>query len=208
MFPRVKMDFEGRGDEYEGASAAVAGVLSGLTRKFDSPAKFPEHELFVHLNAISSVEVTVSRADAKRLAKYQVIAIRRQKGRFGFHLPRSLFHRIHPGASGDSDLLGGLEDVSSLRKPTLKRDVKRRLWLEQRKNCAACGNIVPTLDEATLDHSLPQSMHGTDTLANLSVTCARCNEKKDDDLPYDLSSADVILDAYSLQEGLWRPQTG
>ena len=164
VFPRVQLDFEGRGDEYEGASAAAAGALSGLTRKYDSPAKFAEHELFVQLNGISSVEVTVSRADAKRLAKYQVIAIRRQKRQFGFHLPRCLFHRIHPGASGDSDLLGGLEDVSSLRKPTLKRDVKRRLRLEQRKNCAGSGNIV-----STLDHSLPQSMHGTDTLANLSV---------------------------------------
>ena len=209
VFPRVKWNLEGQTDEYGDASVGVAGAISGQTRKYDDPSNLPEHDLFVAMPAVDDVEVFVSRSDARRLAEYQVLAIRRQNRRFGFHLPRFMFHLLHPEAEAamDSDLLGGLQDVSSLRRPNLKRDVKRRLWLEQNRKCAACGNQILTLDDVTLDHSLPKTMHGPDTLPNLSAMCAGCNKGKKADLPFGLTADDVRLRAYSLEESLWRPST-
>ena len=205
--PRVKWRLEGLTDAYQDASSGVMGAISGLTTKYDDPSKLPEHDLFVAMPAVVDAEVFISRSDARRLSEYQVLAIRRQNRRFGFHLPRFMFHLLHPEATTTKgpDLLGGLQNVSSLRSPIRKRDVKRRLWLEQARKCAACGNQVPTLDDVTLDHSLPKAMHGPNTLPNLSAMCAQCNGRKSADLPFGLTADDERLRAYSLDKGLWRP---
>ena len=206
-FPGAKFNLEGfsEDDGYAGASPAVMGVLSGLTREYAERGKLPNHDLFVSLNGIADVEVVVSRADAKRLAQYQIIAIRRQKGQFGFHLPQNMFHLLDPGSPRNSNLLGDFQDMRSLRSRGRKRDVRRRLWLEQNKKCARCGDTIPTLDEVTLDHSLPRRMHGPNTLENFSATCDECNNEKADKLPFGLSAGDARLETYSLESGLWRP---
>ena len=226
VFPRVRF-----ADETGWSSHVNIGLL-GAIQGID-PSELAEHSLFIPINGAVELEVSVSGADARRLAQYGVLAIQRKKGAFGVHVsPQGLAWFvpgiceeegvsslgeqmaavmsarvpwfITRGLSAESPLLGILNDAS-YSSPQARKDIRRALWFVQDGKCAGCGNPIPTLGEATLDHSLPRQAHGTDTKANFSVMCQRCNQEKGNQLPPDLSPEDARLAAYSLERGLWRP---
>lgn len=62
------------------------------------------------------------------------------------------------------------------------KDRRRRretLWKRQNGKCANCG-IDIKLEEATLDHIIPRSKGGGNSLKNLEVLCQPCNYEKRD----------------------------
>lgn len=56
-----------------------------------------------------------------------------------------------------------------------RRRVKRRMWIDQAGICWLCDQPM-TLSEATRDHLTPQSMGGTDAVANLKLAHELCNQ--------------------------------
>lgn len=67
-------------------------------------------------------------------------------------------------------------DKTIRRKITIN---KRNIWKRDNKTCAYCGRELK-LEEATMDHIIPQSKGGKDTWDNLVCCCKKCNAKKGD----------------------------
>lgn len=67
---------------------------------------------------------------------------------------------------------------NSRRVPVTRRGVLRRDGF----HCAYCGGHA-----ATIDHVLPRSRGGADTWENLVACCQRCNNKKGDRTPQEMS---------------------
>lgn len=220
VFPRVR--FTGETGWSSGASIGLLGAIHRF-----QPSDFAGHSLFVPISDIADVETSVPGVDATRLAQYGVLAIQRKKGAFGVHVSPQSVAWFVPGISEERDVsrlaeqmevasaakvpwfvtrglsagspLLGIWDGASYSSQQARKDIRRALWFVQGKKCAGCGNPITSLSDATLDHSLPRQAHGTDTRANLSVMCERCNQEKDNQLPLDLSPEDPRLGAYSLE---------
>ena len=58
-----------------------------------------------------------------------------------------------------------------------RRHRRAWLWLAQAGRCALCGADL-RLREGTLDHIVPRVAGRDSRLANLQLTCARCNVRK------------------------------
>ncbi len=56
----------------------------------------------------------------------------------------------------------------------IPREVKRRVYERDEFRCVLCGET----EDLTLDHILPWSLGGLDTVQNLRVLCRPCNSKK------------------------------
>lgn len=52
--------------------------------------------------------------------------------------------------------------------------VRRRVIERDRSTCQYCGR-VPSSAELHVDHVIPRSMGGDDSLSNLAAACASCN---------------------------------
>lgn len=59
---------------------------------------------------------------------------------------------------------------------------KRRIYDRQNGLCAYCGQHR-NIKYMTVDHIIPLSRGGTDSLGNLQCTCKKCNGLKEDMLP-------------------------
>jgi 5-methylcytosine-specific restriction endonuclease McrA len=65
----------------------------------------------------------------------------------------------------------------------MNRHTKRKkdsLIVIQGNRCAYCGKWMP-IGTSTLDHIIPKSKNGTNSLDNLVVCCRDCNLEKDND---------------------------
>lgn len=62
-----------------------------------------------------------------------------------------------------------------------RMELKRDVWRRDR-GCVYCGKRLP-FRKATVDHLIPQTKGGENTLDNLVVACQTCNEEKKDLLP-------------------------
>lgn len=69
-------------------------------------------------------------------------------------------------------------------------DVKRlraQLYYEQAGHCGDCGNWIPKR-LATFEHIIPYSLGGPETWGNGLMLCRRCNHRKGNNVPKDLST--------------------
>lgn len=98
-----------------------------------------------------------------------------------------------------------LRNSQSIRRKDIE-DARLHLWMEQDQKCASCGRQI-RIDQATLEHELPKGMHGPNTMTNLSITCAKCNNQKGNSLPFGLTSDDSRLTNYTLSNGLIIPRS-
>lgn len=74
----------------------------------------------------------------------------------------------------------------------MNRHTKRKkdsLIVIQGNRCAYCGKWMP-IGTSTLDHIIPKSKNGTNSLDNLVVCCRDCNLEKDND--YIIDRLDLI----------------
>lgn len=70
----------------------------------------------------------------------------------------------------------------TLIEPHIKRQIRER----QNEKCAYCGTRRQ-LKHMTVDHIIPLSKGGTDSLDNLQCTCKLCNRLKDNMLPQEFT---------------------
>lgn len=75
-----------------------------------------------------------------------------------------------------------------------RRCVKQQLWEQQNGRYAYCG-MKKRIGLMTVDHIIPLSRGGTDSVYNLQCTFKKCNGLKDDMLPNEFTAlARRILD--------------
>jgi hypothetical protein len=61
--------------------------------------------------------------------------------------------------------------------PHMPLPSKHGVYQRDGGTCAYCGKSI-LLEQATLDHVIPQRLGGEDTWENLVTCCARCNQRK------------------------------
>lgn len=61
--------------------------------------------------------------------------------------------------------------------PRIPLPSKRGVYERDHGRCAYCGRII-SFSEASIDHIVPQFLHGPTTWDNLVNACRHCNEKK------------------------------
>lgn len=92
-----------------------------------------------------------------------------------------------------SRLTGEKKAEFNCRLTRVRAAKRQRLWVEQDGKCHYCdsetilpkqGTKIPSKLLATLDHIITQAEGGTDSLRNMVIACASCNNKRGD-LPYD-----------------------
>lgn len=64
---------------------------------------------------------------------------------------------------------------------------KRRIYDRQNGLCAYCGQHR-NIKYMTVDHIIPLSKGGTDSIENLQCTCKMCNRLKSDMLPSEFTA--------------------
>jgi hypothetical protein len=65
-------------------------------------------------------------------------------------------------------------EEASVRRDPLPREVRRAVWERDGGRCVACGADF----ELQFDHVIPHALGGADTVENLQVLCAPCNQAK------------------------------
>ncbi len=68
-------------------------------------------------------------------------------------------------------------------RPSVLRRIQQRLWEESSYGCQYCGDDLRFPNRATLEHIIPRSKGGDDSIENLTVVCVRCQNAKSDDTP-------------------------
>ena len=56
-------------------------------------------------------------------------------------------------------------------------DLRYRLWKRQSGRCAYCGRRIAQAD-SEVEHKVPLSRGGSNSLSNLPVACTSCNREK------------------------------
>ena len=68
--------------------------------------------------------------------------------------------------------------IGKIRKlPISPKITKKNVWLRDGGNCQYCSKNIP-LSEATIDHVIPKSRGGKNEWENITLACAKCNQKK------------------------------
>jgi 5-methylcytosine-specific restriction protein A len=58
------------------------------------------------------------------------------------------------------------------------RAIRRQVLVRDAWKCVSCGRVCGDRGEAHVDHVVPKSAGGTDTLENLQTMCVRCHSAK------------------------------
>jgi HNH endonuclease len=71
-------------------------------------------------------------------------------------------------------LLAAASSPAVRRRERIPQDVKRAVWERDKGQCVECGSDF----DIQYDHIIPFSMGGANTMENLQLLCARCNQQK------------------------------
>jgi hypothetical protein len=83
----------------------------------------------------------------------------------------------------------------------IERDV--RVFVRDKFTCAYCGYVADTFEKwryLTVDHFIPKSKGGSDTVENLVTACMDCNVIKSDELFTTLDKARAEIGVYRAKE--------
>jgi len=80
------------------------------------------------------------------------------------------------------------EELIRIRESSRMKWTRKQLLKKHEGRCHLCGQQVELSDEtspryATIDHIVPLSKGGRDTLDNLALACVACNRAKGDKIP-------------------------
>ena len=125
------------------------------------------------------------------------------------------------------DMLAELESTNDVGPH--RNEVKLALLERQGWKCYNCGNSLkfggskiehpfpkmwksslrlPTapVRPTTIDHSLPRTASGSNSMSNYHAFCLECNQGKSNDLPHGLTAEDPRLNTFEKSEHLWLPK--
>ena len=66
-----------------------------------------------------------------------------------------------------------------------KRNHRTRLWIAQQGRCFYCGHKIRSKVVATIDHVIPKTLGGPNSIWNLVLACRWCNTNKGGQMPSD-----------------------
>lgn len=68
----------------------------------------------------------------------------------------------------------GDQTETTRERRTMSREVRMEVWQRDEGKCVECGSN----EDLEFDHIIPHSMGGADTVRNIQLLCARCNNEK------------------------------
>lgn len=78
----------------------------------------------------------------------------------------------------------------------IDKNTRMAVWLKSGGRCAYCGCEIPFRARWHVEHVIPKSRNGENSLSNYEVSCVNCNSKKSDLTPEEFKQyiSDQILD--------------
>ena len=92
----------------------------------------------------------------------------------------------------------GLEKKRKIYRKEYSNDVKRLLYKNANGRCALCGREM-NINQMTLDHIIPLTKNGPDTVENLQACCVACNSLKGAALPEDFANRVNAIFLYQME---------
>lgn len=85
---------------------------------------------------------------------------------------------------GDDKLATGRKNRKKKERRKYGKDTRKMLYKKADGRCVLCGREI-LLKDISIDHIVPLSMGGADSVENLQCTCLSCNQFKGSILPSD-----------------------
>lgn len=86
-----------------------------------------------------------------------------------------------------------------IHRKTYSQDTRRLIYERAEGRCELCGRKI-LFEEMTIDHIIPLSMGGIDSISNLSSTCEPCNIFKGNILPDTFFERISLIYRYQLEK--------
>ena len=89
--------------------------------------------------------------------------------------------------------------VSKKKRKTYSKEERKIIYDRSDGRCALCGQRL-LLENMTLDHIMPLSMGGGDSIENLQASCSVCNQFKSNILPDDFMDRVIKIFLYQTEK--------
>lgn len=86
---------------------------------------------------------------------------------------------------------------AKVKRKTYSKDERKIVYNRSNGRCELCGQWL-LFEDMTLDHIVPLSMGGEDSIENLQVTCYICNQIKSNILPDDFKDRIIKIFIYQM----------
>lgn len=88
---------------------------------------------------------------------------------------------------------------SRSKRKNYSKNVRKMIYMDAGKRCQLCGKKL-LLQDMTLDHIVPLSRGGADTVENLQCTCYACNQLKGNVTPEDFTDCINRIFKYQMKK--------
>lgn len=99
---------------------------------------------------------------------------------------------------GDDKLATGRKNRKKKERRKYGKDTRKMLYKKADGRCVLCGREI-LLKDISIDHIVPLSMGGADSVENLQCTCAECNRFKANILPSDFMERISTIFFYQME---------
>ena len=111
----------------------------------------------------------------------------------------------HPGRLAGFEVYDTISDKirysrnSRNKRKSYSKNVRKMIYINAGKKCQLCGKKL-LLQEMTLDHIVPLSRGGADTVDNIQCACKACNKMKGDVAPEDFEDCITRIFKYQMEK--------
>lgn len=89
--------------------------------------------------------------------------------------------------------------LSSKGRKIYSKERREMIYTKYNGRCALCGRKIK-IEDMTLDHIVPLSMGGAESMENLQATCQPCNQFKSNSLPEDFIDRLTVVFMYQMEQ--------